>query len=431
MIIHVVNSGETIYSIAAYYNVSVMRLVEDNGLINPERLVVGQSIVIAYPEQIYITQEGDTLDSITRAFGVTIMQLLRNNPFLSDREVIYQGETIVISYETQGNVSINAYAYPFIDVNILRKTLPFLTYLTIFNYRTIGAGEIEGVDETEIIQIAKDYGVAPLMSLSTLTYQGTSDSGVVYNILYNNENLEKHINAILTILREKEYYGLNMSLVYLNQENMPAYENYITRLSSRLKAEGFMLFITITPRIVVTPNEITYERMDYTVLGQLADSFQILSYGWGTFAGPPSATTPAFLSNLLLENAVTMVPPEKIYTGISIIGYDWQTPYVIGVSRANALNTDAAIELALLNGATIRFEENSMAPYFEYYSSAEGIQIRHIVWFSDARSVDALIRFIPEFGIQGAGIWNIMSYFAQMWLVINSQYNINKVFPEF
>jgi len=430
MTIHVVQPGETIYDIAAYYNVSVIRLIEENGVTNPENLVVGQTIVIAYPDQVYIAKEGDTLDSIAREFGVTRMQLLRNNPFLSDGNIIYQGESIIIRYETQGSVSINAYAYPFIDRKILKKTLPFLTYLTIFNYRTVEGGEIVGSDETEVIQIAKDYAVAPLMSLSTLTYQGIGSIEAVNSVLYDEEVLEFHINNILSILRERGYYGLNISLVNLDQQNRSAYENFMTKLSSRLKAEGYILFITITPRVIITTNEISFERVDYTVLGQVADFLQILSYGWGSSVGPPSATTPAFLTNTLLENAVTMIPPEKLYSGISVIAYNFESPYIIGISRANALTTDAAIELALLTGSIILFEERSQAPYYEYYTLTAGMQVRHTVWFSDARTIDALIKFIPEFGIQGTGIWNIMSYFDQMWLVINSQYGINKVLPE-
>jgi spore germination protein len=430
MIIHVVQPGETIYDIAAVYNVSVNRLIEENGVINPENLVVGQTIVIAYPDQVYIAREGDTLDSIAREFGVTRMQLLRNNPFLSDRNIIYQGESIIISYETQGSVSINGYAYPFIDRNILGKTLPFLTYLTIFNYRTVEGGEIVGSDETEVIQIAKDYGVAPLMSLSTLNYQGIGSIEVINSILYDEETLEFHIDNILSILRERGYYGLNISLVSLNPQNRLAYENFITKLSLRLKAEGYILFITITPRGIISINELSYEKVDYTVFGQEADYLQILSYGWGSAVGPPSATTPAYLTNILLENAITMIPPEKLYSGISVIAYNWQSPYIIGISRANALTTDAAIELALLTGSTILFEERSQAPYYEYYTPTAGTQVRHTVWFSDARTIDSLMKFVPKFGIQGTGIWNIMSYFDQMWLVINSQYGINKVLPE-
>lgn len=431
MIIHVVKQGETIYSIAADYEVAATRLVEENALTNPENLAVGQTIVITEPSQIYIAEEGDTLGSIAEEFEVTRMQLLRNNPHLYNREMVYQGEMIIISYDSRDYISINAYAYPFIDRDILRKTLPFLTYLTIFNYRSLEGGDIVGNDETEVIQISKAYGVAPLMSLSTLTYQGFSDMEVTNSILYNDVYIERHINNTLSILREKGYYGLNISIVNLNQENRLAYEAYISKLSQRLKAEGYVLILTLSPRIILNTNEVAFERIDYTVLGQYADGIMILSYGWGTFAGPPSPSTPVYLTRQLLDNAVRMIPPEKINIGISVIGYDWPGPYVLGKTRANALTTDAAVELAVQTGSTIYFDSDSYAPYFEYIAYEANKENRHVVWFSDARTVDALIELVPEFGIQGVGIWNIMHFFAQLWLVINSQFNINKVYQEF
>ena len=430
MIIHVVKPRETIYTIAADYNVSVTRLVEDNGLVNPDHLVVGQTIVIAYPAQVYIAQEGDTVESIAEDIQIPVMQLLRNNPFLVNRTMIYQGEIIVIRYDTKDRISINAYAYPFINRDTLRKTPPFLTYLTIFNYRTVQAGEIEGSDDTDIIAMAKSFGVAPLMSLSSLTYQGISNIEVVNSVLYDENNLELHIEAALRILNEKGYYGLNISLANLTQMNREDYENFITKLSLRLKAEGYKLFLTLTPRIIVNSSEISFEQIDYTGFGRVADYIQILSYGWGSQSGPPAAVTSAYLTDLLLQDAVTMVPPKKIFAGISVIGYNWQEPYVLGMTRANSLTNDAAIELAVQTESTIEFEESAQAPYFEYMARDEGRMVRHIVWFSDARSIDSLVGFVPKYGIQGAGIWNIMSYFTQMWLVINSQYQIEKVLPE-
>jgi spore germination protein len=430
MIIHVVQPGETIYTIAAYYDISETRLVEENGLTNPENLVIGQTIVITTPSQVYVAREGDTLESIAVAFGVSRLQLMRNNPNLNGRDSLYQGELIIISFDTQGSISINAYAYPFINQDILRKTLPYLTYLTIFNYRTLENGEITGSDETEIIQITKAYGVAPLMSLSTLTYQGISDLRVINRILYDEEILEIHVNNIVNILREKAYYGLNISLINLNQENRIAYEHYINLISVRLREEGYVLFITLTPRILLNSSEISIERIGYEEVGNLADGVLILSYGWGSFAGPPSPPTPESLARQLLENAITMINKDKINIGISVIGYDWQQPYILGKTRANALTTEAAIDLALQTGSIIYFDEDAKAPYFEYTTLEENRTIRHTVWFSDARTIDALIRLIPEYGIEGSGIWNIMHYFTQMWLVINTQYSINKVYLE-
>lgn len=130
MTIHVVQKGETINSIADKYGVSADRLILDNGIKNPSRLVVGDTIVILKPDISYTIQEGDTLGSIADKYEVTIFQLLRSNPYLSDREYIYPGETIVISYEENiiGAISTNGYAYPFIDIisKLFGRRLSFL-----------------------------------------------------------------------------------------------------------------------------------------------------------------------------------------------------------------------------------------------------------------------------------------------------------------
>jgi spore germination protein len=431
MIIHVVENGETISEIAQKYNISVARLIESNGLINPNDLVVGQTIVIVYPAEIYTVEDGDTLESIANKFDVTVLQLLRNNPFLSDREYIYPGESLVISYNTNSDISINGYAYPFISEQTLKKTLPYLTYLTIFNYRTEGPGQIVGENDSEMIALTKEYSVAPIMSLSTLTYQGVGDVNVVNSILYDIENQMKHIDRILEILNSKGYYGLNVSIVHLDSDNRDAYENYISNLASRLKKEGYILFVTISPRIIVTSNEITFDKINYEKLGSMVDGFFLLSYAWGYSVGPPSPTTPLNVVRVILDYIITQVPPDKIYLGLSIIGYDWELPYIVGVSKANSLSTDAAIELAANYNATILFDVNSRSPYFQYYDDSTSPPTWHIVWFKDARSIDSLVNLVPEYGIQGISIWNTMSHFPQMWLVINSQYNITKVLPEY
>ncbi len=146
MTIHVVQPGETLNSISDLYNIPAARLIQDNGINNPDNLAIGQTIVIVHPESVYMVQAGDTLVSIAEKHNISLMELLRNNPYLSDREFIYPGETIVISYQTNkiGTIATSGYIFPYIDRDILKKTLPFLTYLTIFNYRVTSEGEIVG-----------------------------------------------------------------------------------------------------------------------------------------------------------------------------------------------------------------------------------------------------------------------------------------------
>ncbi len=424
MTIYVVQPGDTVDSIAEQFGISIAKLIGDNDLEDLENLVVGQALVIVYPEQTYMVQEGDTLAGIADAHGITLIQLLRNNPELSDRDFIYAGETLIISYGNKiGSMATNGFAYPFIDRATLRKTLPFLTYLTIFNYRATEEGDLIDIEDEEVIQLAKDYGVAPVMLISTLSYQGADSIDVAYSILSNPAVQDRLITNILNTLKTKGYYAVDIYIQYINPENRNLVENYIVNLTTRLNNEGYPVIVTLTPTTFT--GEII--NIDYTIIGQAANSILLLSYEWGFSYGPPASVTPISTARALLDYAVTQVPPEKIYFGIPIIGYDWQLPYIPGVSRANSLSTNAAVRLASEVGATIQYDETIQAPYYYYVSYDDGVPSYHVVWFKDARRIDVLLALVPEYGFQGVAIWNIMQYYSQLWLLVNSQYEIETV----
>ena len=54
MDIHVVKPGDTLYSIALSHGVPMSRLLEDNQIPDHSRMVVGQTIVIQYPDRNYV-----------------------------------------------------------------------------------------------------------------------------------------------------------------------------------------------------------------------------------------------------------------------------------------------------------------------------------------------------------------------------------------
>lgn len=426
MTIHVVQPGETINSIADLYKISAERLIVDNGIQNPNNLVVGQTIVIVYPLISYTIKDGDTLEGIAASHNVSVMQILRNNPYLSDRKYIYPGETIVISYDTNKIRSIitSGYAYSFINRDVLRKTLPYLTFLTIFNYRQTAEGDIIDVDDQEIINMAKDYGVAPMMLVSTQTEQGGGSSEIADILLNSPELQDRLIDNIIKILKRKGYYGLNQYLQFYSLEKQDLYINYIKKLSERLKSEGYRLIITITPRVNIHETEISYEKIDYSLISQYSDGLLFLTYNWGFSYTSPCATTPYNLLTIAISNIITTVPPEKLFVGLSVIGYDWPLPYVPGYTKANAITTYTAIQIAADEGVAIEYNEIAKAPYFFYYKEQQEL---HNVWFNDARSIDAIAGLVPQYGLGGLGIWNLMYFFTQMWFVLNNQYDIEKV----
>ncbi len=85
--LYTVLAGETLYGIARRYGVVVQALIAANPGINPQALQVGQRICIPAgpspqpcPGRLYTIQAGDTFIGMARRFGYTIDALLAANP---------------------------------------------------------------------------------------------------------------------------------------------------------------------------------------------------------------------------------------------------------------------------------------------------------------------------------------------------------------
>jgi spore germination protein len=430
MKIHVVQQGETIQSIAALYGVPVELILSVNEIAASGNLVPGQTIVITFPEITYIVQDGDTLLDIADKNGITVLELLRNNPFLADRQYIYPGETLVISYGNKiRKVITNGYTSAFINRDTIRKTLPFLTYLSVFGYKVTGDGEVVDIDDTEILQLSKAYAVAPLLIITTLSTLGQMNVENAYTILNNEANMDRLIDNLVAMLKQKGYYGINIAYELLSNLTLSAYETFNSKAYNRFKKEGLYYLVTISPNIIFTATEITFEKINYSKIATNSDGLIVLNYLWGSFLGPPAPVASITKMNEFLDYLSPMILPGKLIIGLPLIAYDWELPYTVGLSKASALTLDSAITLAKQYNVNIQFDETSQTPFFNYYTQSTGISVEHIVWFVDARTMNAIMNIINDRGLSGSGLWNIMQFAPQLWSVINTQYEIEQL-PE-
>lgn len=429
MIIHVVSQGDTVSSIAERYDVSVSKLIIDNGLEEPYELVTGQSIVIVYPELTYTVKEGDSLSGIADTYHVTMMQLFMNNPFLYGRNFVYPGETIVLKYNRAGRISTNGFAFTFINNATLRKTLPYLTYLSIFNYRATKEGNlIEYYDDREVLRTAKEYGTVPLLLITALSIRGLNDAETAYAILLDEECQNRYIENIIQIVRTKGYQGVNFAFQLIRETNQQLYQNFFNKISKILKADSYSMFLTVDPDICYGDDGISFETIDYSEFGDAADSITFMKFFWARNMDPPFPVSSVSALEIFLAYTDSYISPDRVNIAIPLIGYDWELPFYAGYSETTSLTLDKCIGLARDTNSVIRFDEVSQTPFFEYeVKSSYGSDIRHIVWFIDARSMDALINLIPEYGLNGTAVWNVMFYNSQLWLMVNSQFEIEKI----
>ena len=425
MQIYVVKPGDTLYSIGRALSLAPGFLARYNGLREPYRLAVGQSLLVLYPERTVTVRAGDALSSIAASSGTDVLSLFRMNPNLSGSDQLYPGQVLVTQLEQSRTRSafVGGYAYPYVQESVLRGILPFAGALMPFTYGFTPEGALMPMDDERLLTLAGEYGVRPFLHLSTLTAAGTFSAAQAAVVLRSEALQQTLAEAVLQKMQEKGYMGLDVDFEYLGRELAEAYAQFLSRLHGLLAPYGLPLIAALAPKTSADQPGILYEGHDYAKLARNADYVLVMSYEWGYTYGPPMAVAPLAAVRRVLDYAVSEMPPEKIFMGFPNYAYDWTLPYQAGSTRAELIGNEAAVQLAVRVGAEIRFDETAQTPWFTYTGSDGQV---HEVWFEDPRSCLAKFRLPAEYGLHGLGVWNFMRPFTAAFSLMNYLFRLGE-----
>ncbi|WP_163539915.1 LysM peptidoglycan-binding domain-containing protein [Gracilibacillus sp. YIM 98692] len=469
MQIHVVQSGESLWSISQIYNSDINQIILVNQLEDPNVLVIGQALVIPETNREYVVQPGDSLWGIAQRFGVTPQELANKNNIVNP-SLIYVGHMLELPYINHvvqageslwsiaarynvtieqilqvnnipnpsminigQNIRIPVDNKPIIDVNTYitrfdesarQEVLmlgPYFTYLSSFTYGVRPDGTITQLQDIPIIEAARANNVEPLLAITNFM-NNSFDSDLAATILRNPNLQETLITNILETLRAKNFAGLNIDFEYVYPEDRENYNDFLRRVVSRLHPEGFHVSTAVAPKISADQEGLLYEAHDYEAHGEIVDFVIPMTYEWGWAGGRPWAIAPINEVRRVLDYAVTAIPPEKILMGAPLYGRDWKIPWQEG-TFARTVSPQEAVRIAAQYGVPIQYDQTYQSPFFQYVDETGQ---EHEVWFEDARSMQAKYNTVKEYGLRGVSYWVLGSPFPQNWPVLQSNFTIRK-----
>lgn len=376
LIIHVIEKDDTLYSLGKKYNIDYKKIALDNGLLLNDKLVIGQSLVIM------------------------------NNP----------------NEKKLGTIEVNGYTFPSINNDLLDSVLPYLTYLSIFSYHILPSGNLQTINDEEIINQALNHNVAPLMVITNIGENGSFDSDLAHLFLTDNNLQNTLINNILNILNSKNYKGLNIDFEYIYPEDKELYNDFLKKIQPILNQNNYILITALAPKTSANQSGLLYEAHDYEQHGQIANRVILMTYEWGYAYSEPMAISPINKVEKVLNYAITEIPSTKILMGIPNYGYNWEIPFIKGIRATSISNVDA-INTARDNKVNINYDNTSQAPYFNYMKDNQ----EHQVWFEDARSIISKLLLAKQYNLAGVSYWTIDKLFPQNWLILSHLFNIQKL----
>ena len=117
----------------------------------------------------------------------------------------------------------------------------------------------------------------------------------------------------------------------------------------------------------------------------------------------------------MLYNKAPFDPEITASTGTYYQGLD----YFMQPSARTIGNVEA-VQQAAEKGAEIFFDETAQTPYYSYIEDG----VTHEVWFEDVRSIAAKFSLIEEYGLSGAGYWQLMRLFRANWILAEDTFRI-------
>lgn len=375
---------------------------------------------------IYVVRAGDTVDSIAADFGVSVESLLYNNQIMAPYRLAV-GQALLLGEKSQRDkrsVTVNGYAYPFISEWVLNETLPYLTGLLVFSYGFTWQGDLlpPPLDDQWMINAALESGAMAVLTLTPLGPDGMFNNRLISALVNNLPAQENLLFQLAETMEAKGFGGLDIDFEFILAGDRDEFTAFVEKTTGFMNARGYQVSVALAPKTSTGQKGSVYEGKDYPALGAAANSVLLMTYEWGYTYGPPMAVAPINQVRRVVEYAVTEIPREKIDLGIPNYGYDWPLPFVRGVTAARTLGNIEAVQLAITYGAEIQFDESAQSPFFYYWQSG----VRHEVWFEDVRSMQAKFDLIQEFGLRGAGYWQIMKLFRANWLLLADNFWIGK-----
>ncbi len=353
MIIHTVSPGETLFTIARKYAVSPVKIIENNCLLYPDRLIPGQQLLILTPTRTYVVRGGDTVNKVCRRFGIKKNALLASNPALHGRQTLHAGTELALHYDAPlyGICTLNGYVYEGTSTDRFYTLLPYLTYITF-------CGKNE--NNHAFIKSAKEENKIPLLRLNL---RESHDAYLA----------DKH-SLIKTVEDAKKSGFGGITLSGSAESNIETRKDFSMEVKKQLLGMDMLLFMEVEQNSdagadVADGIILLYEK----VYDKEIKSFE---------EGEKHAVT----------NHSKNFEPGKTFLEFPSFGYDGE----------KALTHDQIQKIAIKYGADIKNETQKKICALDYTQYKNGKKHPVHVAFESLENIKAKLELLHEFGLIGA-----------------------------
>ncbi|MCQ6280568.1 glycosyl hydrolase family 18 protein [Bacillus sp. EB600] len=422
MSVHVVGSGENLWSISKLYGVSIKSIVDVNGLSSAAVVVPGLSLYIpdnTLPIRAYRIKAGDTPWKLTQEFNSSLSLIRTANPGLDLNhlridQVIYIPSTKKLIITTLGFLVPSAKTATLLS--IIDSLSRQITYLAVVAYSFTNEGfAFNEVDDSAIVAKCKQKNIIPLLMIRNYTAMGFNAelAGKVLESPIYRKNL---VTSIVKLTTDRGFRGVSVDFEFIPPARRHDFNLFLIELKRSLG--NLLLHVNVHAKAADLPTNRIVGAYDYAAIGKTVDLMAVMTIDYGYPGGPPDPIAPYWWVVQVIKYALTKLNPQKLLIAMPLYGYDKD----VMTNTTQALSALAAQNQAISKRATIQFDNTAKSPWYRYWSGTK----ENIVWFEDIRSYIEKYNLIDIYKLVGTTYWQISLPAPQNWAYLSKNITVVK-----
>ncbi|WP_419394062.1 glycosyl hydrolase family 18 protein [Cytobacillus praedii] len=417
MAVHVVKTGDTIWSIAQSYQVPISSIFEANQLNQTGTIIPGLALYIpnnSLPVRSQIVTQGDTISQLAAKFQTTINLILMANPGINPYQLRI-GQKLNIPSPLKLVMETLGFIVPYSPKSflpVLNQIANNLTYLSIVSYSLTDEGfAYILLDDSELITESKRLNVIPLLMIRNFVNDEFSPE-LIGRVLENPRYRQNLINSLMSFILQKGYGGVSIDFEFIPPPRRLDFNLFLIELKGALGS--LILHVNVHAKTEDIPTNRIIGAYDYEAIGRAADIVAVMTIDYGYPTGPPNPVSPLWWMEQVIRYATALINPQKLQMALPLYGYDWR----LSDNKTSAHSLLGAQNLSISTGAVIYYNPQAATPSFTYWTGAE----EHIVWFDDIRSFQEKYKLIDQYGLLGTTYWQLSLEFPQNWFFMDQNY---------
>lgn len=179
-----------------------------------------------------------------------------------------------------------------------------------------GLATRSSTNDKDLISFTKKNNIKLIPSIAQFYFEDLS------KIFNNKEQLSKHIDSIVNRVVKNNYDGIDLDYENIKEGEKALYEDFVSRLYSKLNEIDKVLVVTVLAKDKVTQNgSPTRINQDWKFLSENSDLIRIMVYDYRSPIKNSYAVTPLFFLEDVIEYAQSVIPNDKISIGLPNYGY--------------------------------------------------------------------------------------------------------------